>query len=489
VLIRNAEVGAQLQSAGRPEAGRPEKAEQPLVDVRCADGSIVEIGRDLAPISGEAEIDAAGGALIPGLHDHHIHLTALAAARSSIACGPPEVGDREQLRDSLRAAGRARDSHGWLRGVGYHESVAGPLDRDVLDALLPDQPLRIQHATGAAWFLNSAACRKLGLDGLAASSGDLPEGAERDADGRVTGRLFRLDDWLSERTRGSEPPSLRSVSAELASTGVTGVTDATCTNDAGDVRRLVDAVEAGDLVQRLVMMGTAGLPDPAHERVRRAAVKIMVDERNPPSPDALSDAIDDAHAGGRDVALHCVTRVEMVVACAALEQAGALPSDRIEHASVATDEMIARLSALGVTVVTQPGLVHDRGDRYLREVDERDRPWLYRLRAFDDAGVATGGSTDAPYGSADPWRAMRAAVDRRTAAGQVLSAGEGVTPERALRLFTTDPSAPGGPAREVVAGGDADLVLLHAPWAAAREQLDAELVRAVLGAGRLLAGG
>ena len=64
-----------------------------------------------------------------------------------------------------------------------------------------------------------------------------------------------------------------------------------------------------------------------------------------------------------------------------------------------------------------------------------------------------------------------------------------MTPERALRLFTTDPSAPGGPAREVVVGGDADLVLLHTPWAAARESLDAELVRAVLGAGRLLAGG
>ena len=101
MLIRNAEVGAQFESARRTAT-----AEQPLVDVRCADGSIVEIGRDLAPISGEAEIDAAGGALIPGLHDHHIHLTALAAARSSIACGPPEVGDRSQLRDSLRAAGR-----------------------------------------------------------------------------------------------------------------------------------------------------------------------------------------------------------------------------------------------------------------------------------------------------------------------------------------------------------------------------------------------
>ena len=45
---------------------------------------------------------------------------------------------------------------GWLRGVAYHESVAGPLDRDRLDAWVADRPLRVQHRSGALWMLNSA---------------------------------------------------------------------------------------------------------------------------------------------------------------------------------------------------------------------------------------------------------------------------------------------------------------------------------------------
>ena len=38
---------------------------------------IVEVGRG----RGDEIVDAAGGVLLPGLHDHHIHLLALAAAR------------------------------------------------------------------------------------------------------------------------------------------------------------------------------------------------------------------------------------------------------------------------------------------------------------------------------------------------------------------------------------------------------------------------
>ncbi|WP_229758442.1 hypothetical protein [Peterkaempfera bronchialis] len=52
----------------------------------------------------------------------------------------------------------------WVRGVGYHESVAGPLDRDRLDALVAHRPVRVQHRSGALWILNSAGAALLGLD-------------------------------------------------------------------------------------------------------------------------------------------------------------------------------------------------------------------------------------------------------------------------------------------------------------------------------------
>src|SRR5262245_38319309 len=107
-----------------------------LVDVRCVRGLIAEVGPSLTRSEGEQCIAGQGAALLPGLHDHHIHLFALAALRNSVQCGPPAVSNREQLTAALRAD---RGS-GWLRGVGYHESVAGNLDRLQLDQLLSDRP-------------------------------------------------------------------------------------------------------------------------------------------------------------------------------------------------------------------------------------------------------------------------------------------------------------------------------------------------------------
>ena len=141
MLIRNAEI-----------AGR-------RLDVRCENGRIRALGPGLAPRAGEACLEANGGALLPGLHDHHLHFFAFAAALESVPCGPPQVGSAEALARSLRAA-PVRD--GWIRGTGYFESVAGPLDRARLDALAPATPLRIQHRSGVMWFLNSAAIAVLG---------------------------------------------------------------------------------------------------------------------------------------------------------------------------------------------------------------------------------------------------------------------------------------------------------------------------------------
>ncbi|HEY3749338.1 MAG TPA: hypothetical protein VGL80_09075 [Pseudonocardiaceae bacterium] len=87
---------------------------------------------------------------------------AVAAAMHSVDCGPPRVRTAAHLRDALRTA----PPGDWVRGVGYHESVAGLLDRDVLDGMVPDRPVRVQHRGGALWTVNS-----VGLAALAADRG------------------------------------------------------------------------------------------------------------------------------------------------------------------------------------------------------------------------------------------------------------------------------------------------------------------------------
>jgi predicted amidohydrolase YtcJ len=161
-----------------------------LVDVRTGGGVVTEIERRLAPRPGDDEIDGGRGALIPGLHDHHIHLLALAAAERSPQVGPPYVTDEAQFAATLVRTHRELEPGEWLRAIGYHESAAGPLDRWRLDAVVADRPVRVQHRTGGAWILNSVALERTGM--LGDGDVDVP-GIERDRDGRLTGRLLGLD--------------------------------------------------------------------------------------------------------------------------------------------------------------------------------------------------------------------------------------------------------------------------------------------------------
>ena len=445
--------------------------------LRLRAGRIAECGRSLAG-EGEPVLEARGGALLPGLHDHHIHLHALAAALDSVRCGPPQVRDRAGLARALSDAPRRQ---GWLRGVGYHESVAGPLDRAALDALAGPGPVRVQHRSGALWMLNYAAVDALGLE----RGADAP-GVERDATGRATGRLLRADRFLRERLPRGSPPELARVGRLLTRFGVTGVTDASLGNGAAELDAFEAQVGCGALPQALTVMGAADLPEPAQPGVARGAVKIVLLDHDLPAPEALEAKIRGAHEHERAVAIHCVTRAELVLAASALAAAGARAGDRIEHASVAPPELVAQLAALGTCIVTQPGFIRERGDSYRTDVEQRDQPWLYRGRGFLEANLPLGGGTDAPFGEADPWLAMQAAVDRRSASGAVLGADEGLDPERALALFTTPADAPGGEPRRLAPGEPADLCLLRVPWSRARDALSSDLVAATIRAGRLL---
>lgn len=445
-----------------------------LADVRIADGQVAAIGQQLEPERGEEVIEAGGAALLPGLRDHHLHLASLAAARASLHCGPPQVQTAQQLGELLRSEAGRGDATAWLRGIGYHESVAGEIDRDWLDRWIAQRPVRIQHRSGRLWLLNSRALELLGV----VDGGDDP--LER-IGGRLSGRLYDDDRWLRQKL-GRQRPELSAVSRQLASLGVTGITDTSPNNTPQERDWLRRAQQGGELLQDLLLMGDASLD--AHAGavfavagripgLRIGPHKFHLHEAHLPDYEALCAAIRRSHAAGRAASFHCVTRAELVFALGALREAGIAPGDRIEHAAVAPPELLDEIATLGLTVVTQPGFVAERGDAYLQQVEAADQPWLYRLRGFADAGVALAGSTDAPFGEPDPWTAMQAAVTRRTAGGVRLGAAEALTPEQALALFTSPLETPGRDHCSIRIGVAADLCLLQQPWARAREALAA----------------
>ncbi len=453
------------------------------MSVSVRGGVIREVGPN-DTVGGRADstvqVEGGGAALIPGLHDHHIHLFASGARAGSVWCGPPAVTRAADLSDRLREAAHAEGGAGWLRAVGWDDTVAGWPDRRDLDAAVADRPVRLQHRSGAMWVFNSTALDRLRLD----TGHELPAGVELGDDGIPTGRISNLDSWIRDRI-GGDPPSLRGVSGDLASVGVTGVTDATAHNGPAELAALAAARRSGELVQELTTM-TAAADVVAPAGVHLGPVKLVLFEPALPSIAELVERIEAAHAHGRAVAVHAASRVSVVLASAALADTRAGPEDRLEHASVVPPEVLGSLARLGVTVVTQPHFIGENGDRYRATVEPSDQPWLYRGRAFLDRGIPLAAGSDAPVGGHDPWVAMAAAVERRTAGGHVIGPDEALTPDQALGLFTGHPARPGGRPRRIEPGEPADLCLLDRTWAAARGTLADVRVRATIIGGRVV---
>ncbi|MFM7064506.1 MAG: amidohydrolase family protein [Actinomycetes bacterium] len=434
------------------------------VDVRIGGERIERIGRDL-PRLGTDVVRANGGALLPGLHDHHLHLLAMAARDQSVnVAAAPDADAFDQL---VSAALTQHGDPEWIRVVGYDESH-GPLTSLRLDALAPGRLVRVQHRSGAAWMLSPAGARAVGLFG-------------------AHDWVYRDDEHLRSAWESGTAPDLTAVGVRLARYGVTGVTDATPFDDASGFAALAAARATGALPQRVVVTGGHQLaeqrPPPLLER---GPVKLVIADHEPTDLDELAARISVAHRAGRPVAVHCVTRTAIVLALVAWEAAGTLAGDRVEHASVVPLELVQRLGVLGVHVVTQPGFVHAHGDRYLSAVDADDLPHLYRCGSLIAAGINVGASTDAPFGPEDPWLAVRAAADRRTAEGVVLGGAERIPARRALDGFLTPPDQPGGAVRTVEVGAVADLCLLGTPLHDALESPDAANVAATWIAGRVV---
>jgi predicted amidohydrolase YtcJ len=442
-----------------------------LVDVRLEGPRVSAVGPPGTVPGADVEIECAGAALLPGLHDHHLHLLSMAAAAGSVDVST----DLDQrLRD---AHARLRPGHP-VRAVNYDEVTEGYLDRWRLDTLAPGRPVRVQHRSGALWVLSSAALAQAG----AADAGAVD--LERDDQGVLTGRLFRLDAWLREHLPRDAPADLAPIGRRLASFGVTGVTDCTPAATTDYFETLARAVHTKALP--LTVMTTGGpevaavSPPPP---LRRGPVKIVVPDHELPPFDDLRAWFGAARRAGRPVAVHCVTRAALLLALAVWREVGSVPGDRVEHAAVTPAEVIDDLAQLSLTVVTQPAFLAARGDMYLSEVEAPDRADLYHCASLVEGGVAVGGSTDAPFGPDDPWTAVRSAMERRSASGRMVGDDHALASVAALALFLGPLDHPGGPIRRVTVGAPADLCLLDLPLRSALGSPSSRHVAATIAGG------
>jgi predicted amidohydrolase YtcJ len=383
------------------------------VDCRLRDGVIAEVAPALEAYASEQVLTADGGALIPGLADHHVHLRALAAWRSSVDLSSMSIEDAACLPGT-----------GVLRIVGAQAEFT----RQELDQWWPSRPVRVQHRSGAVWTLNTAAVALL-------PSSDVS------GDERRTGQFWRAQQRLRRLSRLIGDSELRQVSADFAARGVTHLTDAT-----------PDSEPPGDLFsQHILSLG----PDGEGPR------KIVIADHQGPHWDDLVAAVRNARRQSRGVALHAVTASALAMAIAALDTVGPDIRDRIEHAAVCSDAAARRLADLGVTVVTQPSLFARHGRTFQREAEPTDRSDLWRYGGLRRLGVRVSVGSDAPYGDLDPWSTVRAAAARASIDGEAVGpAAERVSPTTALTAMFAALEDPAGPPRRVAPEAPADVCVL-----------------------------
>lgn len=371
--------------------------------------------------------------ILPGLHDHHVHLRAAAARSRSLDVRM--CGDRDEFAALLRGAAPGRD--GGVRVVGYDDTRVGVIDRAQLDAIRPEVPVRVQHRGGHLWVLNTAAC-------------DLADDAPDD------GKLWDRDADIAIPSGGE---NIQAIARRMTSRGVTAVDDLTPTLTGSDAEAL--RAELAGLLRVRVFGATT-------HREHLDGVKVLVsDHAIPPSYD-LAQTIADARPGS--VALHCASIDALAVILAVTESLR--PHDRIEHAFITPDGVAEALASGGIlSIGAHAGFLRTHGDRLLAHGAPSDAAEYLRLRTWHSAGARLLGGTDAPFASADPWLAMQAAVDRRTISGTVIGRKEALTPEEAFTMFRSGGLDHRGARLDLTVGDPADLCVLEGTWADARDDL------------------
>ncbi|AFR29598.1 amidohydrolase [Arthrobacter sp. Rue61a] len=171
-------------------------------------------------------IDAAGGAVIPGINDAHLHFVSAAmAAYGYTRLDPAVAPDWAAVVDVLEAAPAGED--GWVRAHGWDEALLGPAQGFLLE-VRPETPVVAFDSTGHQLLANREALRRAGVD---AATPDVHGGVvARTSDGSPSGLL--QDGAMELLSRAMPPvpestlrPALLALQEQLHALGITSLTD------------------------------------------------------------------------------------------------------------------------------------------------------------------------------------------------------------------------------------------------------------------------
>ncbi len=159
---------------------------------------IVALGSEARALrgTGTTVIDLAGGTLLPGFRDGHIH--PLDGGTESLDCDLVDATDVDDVCRRLAAFAASDPDVPWIRGYGYPPEILPGArgEAHVLDRVVADRPVSLWSSDHHMVWCNSAALRVAGIDATTPS----PARGEivRDTDGRPVGTLLEEAERLLE---------------------------------------------------------------------------------------------------------------------------------------------------------------------------------------------------------------------------------------------------------------------------------------------------
>ncbi len=450
-------------------------------------------------IGPDTEVIALDGRFVmPGFIEGHGHFLSL--GESIRILDLMDVKDWDEVVRMVSAAVDSAKPGEWITGRGWHQdkwdsvpedAVEGVPVNDSLSAVSPNNPVRLTHASGHAYFANDAALAAAGIDESTAD----PRGGTivRDADGEATGMLREtardivdaaereyIESLAPEERESQDRERVRLAGERALMFGVTSFQDAgERTRNFIETMEFLKKLEAeGELPIRLYMMAR-GIPV---EQLDEAlpVLKMMPDDNDfltvhaikkqvdgalgahgawllkpyddlPDSDGLILETVEEIEANaehavrhGYQLATHAIgdraVREVLDLYERVWERMGVDGSElrwRVEHAQHVLPKDVPRFGELGVIASIQA--VHGTSDgpwipTRLGEARAKatSQPWR---DLFETGAIVTNG-TDVPVERIDPIASFYSSVSRMMSTGERFYPEHVMTREEALTTYT-----------------------------------------------------
>ena len=481
-------------------------------DIRALAGSSTEI------------VDAEGMFVTPGFIDAHSHPSG--AGVNELVQVNADLRSASDIAAALQERAGSTPAGQWIQAFKYDDtklSEGRPLNRDDIDALVPDHPVVVRHRGGHTSVYNSMA---LGLAGVTSETQDPPGGRfYRDENGRLTGlvaggaRAVFSELIPSDSTREQRRDGVMLISELMTQAGLTSVHQTGGYRD--DMIAYQDAREAGGMRFRMYLFPRGRLFDDlvnagvrtgmGDEVFRIGAVKFTADgsasertmrmsepyEGRPDdygllymTEEEIFQSVENAHRNDFQVAIHANGDVTIKMVLDAYERAQTLwpradTRHRIEHCSLVNPELLGRIRDLGVIPAPFYTYVHYHGNKWVDYGEERMR-WMFAHKSFLDYGIPVAPASDYTPGPYEPLMAIQSMVTRKDFDGRIWGPNQRISIEDALKICTINgayASFEEGIKGSITTGKLADFVILaNAPQDVDPDQIKhIEIVRTVVG--------